>query len=405
MNQTFEPGQFVTDDLGRIIVSYSSLRMFRSCRKKYKLRYLDHLVPLGLRPGDPREMGKACHSAREGLSKAMNVEEILLDYWGDVSADHVLFQERERSRAMMRNYRRRWSQDNQADLDGRWILLETQFQGDIEDPRTGEVHQKYCAGGKVDGAIGIREPRMWGASEIEPGLYLYELKTASRIDQTYLRKLWLDFQILWYSHYVEDGLKSEGILRPDSQIKGVLYDVIEKTRLEHTEAEDVDAFEARFKELMAQAENGEIAKSEKGGTIKKKKDETDEEFHVRCVSGATKWVKNHVKRVERETDEAYAARLDESYANDEKFARVVVPISLPHREDVRRNVWEILWQHDEAEKREHWGKNEDQCFGFFRACDYLPICKSLDSSAEIENNFRVKMPHSEQFESGLPVVQ
>ena len=79
-------------------------------------------------------------------------------------------------------------------------------------------------------------------------------------------------------------------------------------------------------------------------------------------------------------------------------------LTIPHREDIRVNVWELLWQHDEAQAREHWGKNEDSCFGFYRPCDYLPICSSLDSEIEIQNNFRLKLPHSEQVESDLPIV-
>ena len=400
------PGEFVTDELGRIIVSYSSLRAFRSCRRKFKRRYKDHLVPLELRPGDPRQFGKSIHVGREALSRGMNVDDILVNYWGDVERDHTIFEERERARAMMRNYRRRWSVESQAEARGKWILLETKFTGDIIDPRTGAVHKKYAAGGKVDGALDIKEPCLWGSTEIEPGKYLYELKSAGRVDGTYIRKLWLDFQILWYSHYVEDGLQdpSCGILKKGEPLKGVLYDIVEKTKMAHTEEETEAEFEARWKPLMKQAQAGELCKSEKGGTIKKRKDEPDDVFRIRCVEGATKWVENSVVRTQRETDESYRARLDKSYENDERFHRVVVPISVEHREDIRVNVWELLWQHDEAEARGHYGKNEDACFGFFRACDYLPICKSLDSEIEINNNFRLKTPHSEQVESDLPVV-
>lgn len=399
-----KPGEFVTDELGRIIISYSSLRAFRSCRRKYKWRYKEHLVPLSLRPGDPRETGKAIHTAREALTRGMDADEALLTYWANVEDDHTNWQERERTRAMMRGYINRWRGSMQADLAGAWPLLETRFLGDIEHPRTKEVHQKYCAGGKVDGAIRIKEESLWGEHEIEPGLYLYELKTASRVDGSYIEKLWLDFQILWYSHYVEDGLRSTGELKPEEQIKGVLYDVMEKTKLEHTQEETEAEFEARWVPLMEQAKRGELSKSEKGGTIKQRKDESEEEFKARCIDGAVQWVESSVTRVERETDESYQQRLDTSYANPERFQRHVIPISLAHREDIRTNVWELLWQHDEAEAREHWGKNEDQCYGFFRPCDYLPICMSLDSEFEIENNYRVKMPHSEQIESALPIV-
>lgn len=404
MEKENRPGQFVTDELGRIVISYSSLRMFRRCRRSYFWRYLQHLVPLALRSGDPRELGKSFHDAREHFCLGHNSDDAILRYWGDVSDDHTKFEERERTRAMMRGYRRRWSKQGQADLDGHWMLLETKFTGDIEDPRTGQVHPRFAAGGKVDGALVVDGPRLWGDTEIGPGKYLYELKTASRVDGQYISKLWLDFQILWYSHYIEDGLRATGQLAPNEQLAGVLYDIVEKTKMPHTEGETEAQFEERREALTQEALSGNLRKSEKGGTLKKRNGESEEDFKTRCVEGSMAWIKATCKPIERESDQSFADRLDASYSNPEKFHRELIPISVPHREDIRRNVWELLWQHEEAEAREHWGKNEDQCFGFFRACDYLPICKSLDNPIEIENNFRLKTPHAEQNESALPIV-
>ena len=88
------------------------------------------------------------------------------------------------------------------------------------------------------------------------------------------------------------------------------------------------------------------------------------------------------------------------------YHREVVPIDQRLVDDIRAEVWESTIQHEEAESRDRWGKNETSCFHFNRACDYWGICTSLDNPTTIEENFRVRTPHSEQSENPhLPIVE
>ncbi len=110
--------------------------------------------------------------------------------------------------------------------------------------------------------------------------------------------------------------------------------------------------------------------------------------------------------VERETDESFRERLDAAFANPNMYHREVVPIDPNQVERIRINLWETLALHDDVARRDFWPQNEDACFKFNRACDYWPICKSLDSQIVIDENYRLKMPHGEQAENPhLPIVQ
>lgn len=392
-----EPGEFVVDELGRIIMSYSSVKLFRSCRKKYKHRILDQLVPLDVRAGDPRNLGKAVHGGVESLRKEENADDTVLEHWGDVSGDHDAYEQCERSRAMLRGYRGRWhSDERQADFHWRVELLETRFTGDIINPTDGRVHQRFSIGGKVDGVVVVLRPCLWGLTPIEPGVYLNEVKTAARIDGMYLSRLFTDFQILLYAWYVADALGVE--------LKGVLYDIIGKPKMDHREGETQGEFDARIEELKDKIASGEISKSAKGGTVKQRKDETEDAFEARRIKGSMEWI-GTIKRIERETDESFRERLDSTCSGENMYHREVVPIIPAHVEDIRVELWETLIQHEEAESRNRWGKNEASCFDFHRACDYWSICKSLDSQHVIEENYRRKLPHTEQAENPhLPIV-
>lgn len=429
---TPQPGNLVCDELGRVIVSYSSLTQFRNCRRGYKRRYIDYLVPLMLDVGDPRNFGKCIHDALETLRKAENVNDAIDTYWGDIGKRqggslqklHEAFEWRERARAAMQGYRERWFGDeNQADHHWQIEVLEGRFTGDLVNPETGEVHQRYSIGGKIDLGVRVLRPCMRGTAELEPGLYLGETKTWARVDGEQLKRLWTNFQILMYSHYMQDAMGEPVI--------GVLYDVIGKAKsIGHTEAETQAEFDQRVKEQRVKAEAGELGtrlKQKKGaaaesdsefterrlaaknpGRLKQREGkpaETDEAFRARRIEAGQEQVLE-LKPVERESDESFRARLDASYSNPNMYHRELVPLDPQMVRDVLEEMWETLIQHDEAGSRNRWGKNESSCFNFNRACDYWGICRSLDNPTTIEENFRIHTPHSEQDANPqLPITQ
>ena len=410
MNDIAKPGQFVVDELGRIIVSYSSITTFRRCRRKYYWRIIRHLVPLLLKAGDPRNFGRAIHEALEALRDGRNVNDAIDDYYGDVYLphepgdsvmvfkDHEAFEWRERARAAMAGYRARWDDERQAQNHWEIEVLEGRFTGDITNPATGETHQRFSIGGKIDLGVTVLHDCLWGTSEIEPGLYLGETKTWGRIDGENLKRLWANFQILLYSFYMGDAMKETP--------KAVLYDLIGKSKsIGHIEAERQADFDQRVKEMRVKAQAGELGTRLRQKNAKGKPAETAEEFLARRVAAGLKQVEE-LEPIERETDESFRARLDKSYENPNMYHREVVPIDPRMIEEIRAEVWETLVQHEEAEGRDHWGKNETSCFDFNRSCDYWSICKSLDNETIIEENYRQATPHREQSENPhLPIVQ
>lgn len=400
MNQAPKPGTLVTDELGRIIVSYSSITQFRNCRRKYYWNYIKHIVPLTLKASDPRNNGKCIHGACEALRDDRNVNDEIDAFWGDqTDTDHDAFEWRERARVAMAAYRARWHNDStQADFHWDLEVLEGRFTGDIVDPATGAIHPRYSIGGKMDLAVRVKEPCYWGTTQIDPGLWLGEIKTWAKIDGSQLSQLWSNFQIMLYSHYL-----SEAFGEP---VQGVLYDIIGKAKsIEHTEAETQADFDQRVKELRVQAEAGELARRLKQKAPKGKPPETDAEFLARRIEKGLEEVQA-LQPIERETDESFHERLDNTYRNPNMLHREVVPIDLRVIENIRAELWETLIQHDEAASRDRWGQNESTCYDFFRPCDYLQICKSMDNPITIQENYRIRTPHSEQADNPhLPIVQ
>ena len=83
------------------------------------------------------------------------------------------------------------------------------------------------------------------------------------LDASYLDRLWTDFQITLYAHYVEQAL---GI-----RISGVLYNILVKARLQQSAGETEAEFDARRAELIAKSKSGK-------SSAQRRMPETDEEF-------------------------------------------------------------------------------------------------------------------------------
>jgi len=379
----------VRDDRGRIAISHSALNAFRSCRRKYFWRYVEHVVPLYLSALDPREFGKSIHKAAEALRESKNGDDAIVEYWGDVARNHDAFEARERARALLRGYRERWFGDPaQADHSLSVEVLEGKFVGDIVHPISGEVEPGYCFVGAIDMGVRVPGDARFGIHEIDAGLYLYELKTWSRFDPQRITALAIDAQIHMYAHHM-----SEAFGEP---VRGVLYDVAEKCRLEHTEAETPAEFESRKKEWTEKAERGELR-----GRIRQRKDETDEAFAARCIE-AGKAAVAEMTPIEREADESYRERLLKYYADPERFHRVVLELRDEQIQATRLDLWDLCAQHRETLARGFWARNDRACFDFHRACDYWGLCTSLDNPNVLQENFRTEPPGSAAL---LPILK
>ena len=381
----FKPPEFKRDEDGRIIVTYSALTMFRSCRRKYWWRYIQQLVPAHIPITDARPFGTGIHGALELLvhnpTEPAGLADFLREFFTpDKSHDH--FVQFMRASAMVAGYRMAWHREgSQADLAWEPIATEQAFQGDIVDPRTGRVSEAFVMEGKADGIVRVTKPSLWGTQAIDPGVYLIEHKTASRVDASYMAKLWCDDQIILYSHHLGEAL--------DEPIAGVLYNVIQKTKLDHRQAETDLAFTQRKAAALAAAQAGEG-----GRRLRIRKDEPEEAFKARRVAKGLEEVGALVP-IEAEPAEDYARRLASVYTKPGQFFRSALALDPRMVKDVREQVWEATIQHDEAMKREQWGKNKTTCWNFGKPCDFWEICTSFESPLVIEEKYRIREAHNE----------
>jgi hypothetical protein len=137
------------------------------------------------------------------------------------------------------------------------VALEHVFEGPILNPATGASSRSFRLAGKVDGIV-----------RIDREYFILEHKTASQIDSDYLERLWTDFQITLYAHYVEQTM---GL-----PVTGILYNVLVKARLQQSKGETEEEFEARRAELLAKSKTGRTA-------ARRREPESDEDFQRRLA--------------------------------------------------------------------------------------------------------------------------
>ena len=206
-----------------IVTTYSALSMFRNCRKAFECRHIRGLEPL--QRDENLRFGSLIHDCLEKWHGGMNLaaieEEIDKACWRRTT-DPDVKQTWHYARAIMRGYAAKYPAEA-------WgvIALEKTFSGQIINPETGAASRSYVLSGKVDGIV-----------KMPDGNYILEHKTASSIDGDYLDKLWMDFQVTLYTHYVERCL--------NIPIAGIIYNVLTKVKIRQSEGETAEEFTQRF---------------------------------------------------------------------------------------------------------------------------------------------------------------
>ncbi len=238
---------------------------------------------------------------------------------------------------MMRAYAARYAMD-----DFEVIALEKNFEAPIVNPATGAASRSFVLAGKVDGIVRI------GGEH-----FILEHKTAGQVDGDYLEKLWTDFQITIYAHYIEQTM---GI-----PITGILYNVLMKAKLQQGKGETEEQFQARRTELLAKSKTGKT-------TAKRKLPESDEEFQQ---------------------------RLAEKYADPETFHREMLYLSRDRFDVLRAELWELTQAFLEAKRRGIFYQNTAFCFNYQRPCQYFALCRSNGNPNVIENFYQRVPPNEE----------
>jgi hypothetical protein len=196
--------------------------------------------------------------------------------------------------------------------------------------------------GKVDGIVRI------GGEH-----FILEHKTAAQVDGDYLEKLWTDFQITIYAHYIEQTMAIP--------ITGILYNVLVKAKLQQGKGEAEEEFGARRAELLAKSKTGKT-------TAKRKLPESDDEFQQ---------------------------RLAEKYADPAMFHREMLYLSRDRFDVLRAELWELTQAFLDARRRAVFYQNTAFCFNYQRPCPYFALCRSNGNPNLIENFYQRVAPNEE----------
>ncbi len=321
-----------------IRTTYSFWNAFRNCRKSNEWRYVRELVPIERDPN--LSFGTLIHRCLD-LWHSQRAPSVVFDFIDRSFPDRLRDEYQRRNWhlavAMMRGYAARYSTE-----EFEVVALEKVFEGPIINPATGAASRTFVLAGKIDGILKING-RYW----------LLENKTAASIDSSYLEKLWTDFQIVLYSHYVETAL--------GFPIAGILYNILGKARLQQSEGETEEEFEVRRAELIAKSKSG----------------------------------KSSAKRKLPESDDDFQARLAEKYTDPAMFHREALFLSRDQIDSLRAELWELTQAYLEARRRGVFYMNSSYCFNFRKPCPYFSLCRSNGSSVVMENLYERRPPNEE----------
>jgi polyhydroxyalkanoate synthesis regulator phasin len=317
-----------------MILTYSSISAFKSCRRKYQYRYVD-----GIEQKDRPvyfDFGTAIHLALASHYRGAGPEAVTAEvekYFADNAPAQdeserlgKWIEAREMVLAIYRNYIGHYPKET-------FKVLE------IEIPFELSIGGENKLAGKIDMIAD------------ENGLWIVEHKSAKSIDANYKKKLTLDSQSLLYLATAE--------LTYGKKFNGVIYNVLAKSL-------------PTKPDLL-----------KKGGLSKDKGKGFSPELYREAIK------ENGLQ----ESD--YAEFLE--YLEDnrrEYFYREYLTFTQEDREEWQREVFQILSDIIRATDENTFYKNTQQCVGF-GTCPYFEICCAPDKQFVIENSYEKKAIHSE----------
>jgi hypothetical protein len=319
------------------VLTYSAMSMFQACRRKYKHRHLDHLVPV--EKGHALRFGSVAHQWLEVWHRAGDLElaqRVIDQAYLDRLAKPDQKRDWHYQTAMLHAYAAQF-----PDEGFEVVALEKEFSGPLVNPATGRKSRSFIIRGKVDGIVRRGDEHL-----------LLEHKTAATISGNYLERLAMDLQILLYCYYVRETL--------EYPVSSIIYNVLVKPRLAQAEGETEEQYEARKAALVAKSKSGK-------SSAKRRMPESDEEFQLRLAA----W-----------------------FDAEPRFTRQELLLDFDSIANVRQMLWDISKELLDARRNGRWHQNPRTCFGFGR-CSYWPICSSKGNELVVENLFTRAAPHSE----------
>jgi hypothetical protein len=354
------------------------------CQQQHHYQHEMKIEPKDRPPWDPRNVGDVAHYALDAFHLTLvttgnldsAVSEALIRVRaksiGDLEKDHELRRVRIVVTELMRTYANRWPDPEWQSFKG-----EDWFNVPIEHPVTHELCEWFEDRGKRDGVVRADRPFRWGSEECAPGLYLVEHKIQTSIDEKEQNILRHDPQTILYAYAT-----ARELLEP---VAGILFNLAAKCGLDQKRAESQSDFEERKAHFERRALMGEI----RGNKVRRRKDETDEEFNKRAVEyGLEEFAK--LEREPAESDDAYRERVRAWYTPD-AFVRFVARPTSAEIARARMDRWARAQLFLLAKRNGIIVRNRGkECYAFGRACDYLPLCDSGEDPNILENEYRIK---------------
>ena len=316
------------------LLTYSSLKTFRACKRKYLFQYEQ-----GYRPARESEalfIGSLIHDAvatwlegERNLGGALSCIQGKFDL--SMNPDAYL---REKCKALMVGYHNRYANEPYSVQ-----AVEREFRHPLWNPTTMRESNLFELGGKLDAIYGLEER-----------FILKEMKTTSddiSPESSYWDKLTLDPQVSGY--YI--GAESLGF-----KIESCIYDVIRKPTIKPYRATPIE--DRKFK---------------KDGTLYAN------------------------QRIQDETVQEFADRLaaDIAAQPDKYFARKEVPRLAEDLADYLSDVWEEAQVLHSRRKVGRYPRNPDACESNYGMCSFFEVCAKR-ASIEDKNLFKkVDKKHTE----------
>lgn len=329
--------------MNKKIITFSAARKFQSCHKAYYNRYKKNLVPL--EQDEVLFLGSLIHDCLEMWYKRdpndpiieIQIGRLIDEAYPMRVSDEKQKRDWHLAKAMMDGYINQYQQE-----DFKIIDTELEFSVPIINPNTNRASRSFELMGKVDALVMLGDD-----------YFIMEHKTASIITGDYIEILPMDFQINLYAMALS---RFKNI-----PIAGVIYNVIQKSRIRQKLGESEEQFEIRKNELIQKSKTG----------------------------------KTSAKRQLPESDESFQHRLRSVYQDDKMYHRELLYLS---NEDIRRTeyqLWEITQEILNTQRRGVWSQNTDTCFRYHRPCMYFPLCRAHDNPNIKDNLYKELPPHSE----------
>lgn len=191
--------------------------------------------------------------------------------------------------------------------------------------------------GKADGIVRNKK---------DGKLYILEHKTASAVDDGYIGRILIDWQVALYAKALSKEL--------GEPIVGVVYDILIKPAIRMRQGEDDFEFEAR-------------RAASKTGNIKRKVAETNDEFLNRLYENIT----------------------------EENFIRKAILFDDVLTMEFTRDLFEVS---QEIGHCKCFYKNTGSCLKY-GVCPYMNLCKNRGFLDGLEDEYELRRPHEELSET------